>query len=213
MDAEGVPLAHALRDPAYWWLNIAFFLGTIAAVAIGVYLIPVLLQRGESLARATLVTGLIGAAQAGGRIAVTAVARRVPEPALATAVFGVQAAALGLILIPAGLGLMLLAVVLLGTGRGGITLMRATLVADRYGRAHFAEISGIPAATQMAARAIAPVGAGLLISWLGGYRPMLIVLAVLGLAAAMAMGMFAVSARRLQLALHPRPRDSSTVSS
>jgi predicted MFS family arabinose efflux permease len=197
--AEGVSLRHALRDPAYWWLNAAFFLGTIASVAIGVYLIPVLLARGESLARATLVTGLIGAAQVAGRLAVPVVERRMPEATLAAVVFALHAAALGLMVIPAGLEVALLAVVLLGVGRGVITLMRATLVANRYGRAHFAEISGIPAATQMAARAIAPVGAGLLIGWLGGYDPMLVILAVLGLAAAVAMGLFAVSAQTPRL--------------
>ena len=66
--AEGVTMARALRDPAYWWLTAGFFLGTAASVAIGLYLIPILLERGDSLARATLITGLIGAAQAGGRV-------------------------------------------------------------------------------------------------------------------------------------------------
>jgi MFS family permease len=196
---EGVSLARALRDPAYWWLTIAFFLGTVAAVAVGVYLIPVLLERGDSLARATVITGLIGAAQAGGRVVVTALNRRAPEPVLATAVFALQAIALALILIPAGLAVTLFAVALLGMGRGGITLLRATLVADRYGRASFASISGIPASAQMAARAIAPVGAGLLVTWLGGYAPMLLTLAALALVATAAIGMFALTARPLQL--------------
>lgn len=195
----GAPLARALRDPAYWWLNAAFFFGTIASVAVGLYLIPVLLERGEPLARATIVTGLIGAAQVAGRIVVTALDRRAPEPVVAVVVFGLQVAAMALILIPAGLELMLLAVALLGLGRGGVTLMRATLVADRYGRANFATISGIPAATQMAARAVAPVGAGLLVAWLGGYGPMLAILAGLALLATVAMGMFSLSARPLRL--------------
>ena len=106
-EPAGVSPARARRDPAYWWLTAAFFLGTVAAVAIGVYLIPVLLERGDSLARATLITGLIGAAQAGGRVVVTALDRRVAEPVMAIAVFALQAAALLLILIPAGIGLML----------------------------------------------------------------------------------------------------------
>ena len=199
IEPEGVALARARRDPAYWWLTIAFFLGTVAAVAIGIYLIPVLLERGDTLARATVITGLIGAAQAGGRVVVTALDRRVAEPAMAIAVFALQAVAIVLILIPAGLALTLLAVVLLGMGRGGITLMRATLVADRYGRAHFAAVSGIPAAAQMAARAVAPVGAGLLVSWRGGYAPMLGVLAGIALAATLAIAMFALSARPLKL--------------
>src|SRR5688572_7418674 len=173
---EGVALSRALRDPAYWWLNGAFFLGLVAAVAIGVYLIPILLERGESLARATVITGLIGAAEGGGRVGSIALERGVRGQALGSAVFGFQAIALAGILVTSGLALTLLAVALLGAGRGGITLMRATLVADRYGRANFGAISGIPAAAQMAARAVAPVGAGLLVSWLGGYAPMLAVL-------------------------------------
>jgi MFS family permease len=198
-EPEGVYPARAMRDPAYWWLTIAFFLGTVAAVAAGISLIPVLLERGDSLARATLITGLIGAAQAGGRVVVTALDRRVTEPALAIAVFALQAAALVLILVPAGLALTLLAVAMLGIGRGGITLMRPTLIAERYGRAHFAAVSGIPAAAQMAARAVGPVGAGLLVAWRGGYAPMLVVLAGAALAATLAMAMFALSARPLRL--------------
>lgn len=196
---EGAALRHALRDPAYWWLNVGFFLGTAASVAIGLYLIPVLLERGETLALATVITGLIGAAQTGGRIVITALERRIPETVMGAAVFALQALALALILVPAGMAIMLLAVALLGVGRGGATLLRATLVADRYGRANFATISGIPAATQMAARAIAPVGAGLLASWLGGYAPMLLILLVAAVAATLAMIMFALSARPLRL--------------
>jgi predicted MFS family arabinose efflux permease len=195
---EGAPLSRALRDPAYWWLIVAFFLGTVASVAIGLYLIPVLLERGESLARATLITGLIGAAQVGGRIVVTALDRRAPEAAMGAAVFALQAIALAVILVSSGLAVTLLAVILLGAGRGGITLMRATLVADRYGRANFAAISGIPASAQMAARAVAPIGAGVLVTWLGGYTPMMQVLAVIAIAGTVAMGMFALSARPLQ---------------
>jgi MFS family permease len=197
-EPEGVTAAVARRDPAYWWLTAAFFLATVAGVAIGVYLIPVLLERGDSLARATLITGLIGAAQAAGRVIITALERRVAEPALAVAVFGLQAVALALILVPAELALTLLIVFLLGMGRGGISLLRATLVADRYGRAHFAAVSGIPAAAQMAARAVAPVGAGLLVAW-RGYAPMLAVLAAVALASTLAVAMFALSARPFRL--------------
>jgi MFS family permease len=203
----GAPLQRALRDPAYWWLNLGFLLGTAASVAIGLYLIPVLLERGESLALATVVTGLIGAAQVVGRLIVTALEPRVSETGVAVVVFAFQALAIALVLAPLGMTIVLIAVTLLGVGRGGTTLMRATLVAERYGRASFATISGIPAATQMAARAIAPVGAGLLASRLGGYGPMLVVLTAIATAATLAMVMFAVSARPLRLEYGIEPKE------
>lgn len=194
----GATLSEALRDPAFWWLNTGFFLGTAASVAIGLYLIPLLVERGETLALATMVTGLIGAAQTGGRFAITGLERRAPAAVSGALIFALQAVAIALITLSIEFAVLLVAIVLLGIGRGGATLMRATLVADRYGRGNFATISGIPAATQMAARAIAPVGAGLLVSWWGGYTPMLVVLTGMAGVATLAMVMYARSARPLR---------------
>ncbi len=165
-----------------------------------------------SQARATLITRLIGAAQVGGRIVVTALGGRAPEAGVGAAIFGLQAIALAVILVSAGLAATLLAVILLGAGRGRITLMRTTLVADRYVRANFAASGGLPAAAQMAARAVAPVAAGVLISWLGGYTPMLQALTVLAIAGTLAMVMFVVSPRPLRLAIPASERESAPAS-
>ena len=62
---------------------------------------------------------------------------------------------------------------------------------------------------KMAARAVAPVGAALLITSLGGYTPMLAVLAVIAIAATLAMVMFALSARPLRLAFPAREHQVS----
>jgi hypothetical protein len=51
----------------------------------------------------------------------------------------------------------------------------------------------------MAARAVAPVGAGLLVAWLGGYAPMLVVLTLIALASTVAIAVFAASARPLRI--------------
>ena len=65
--------------------------------------------------------------------------------------------------------------------------------------ANFASISGIPASAQMAARAMAPVGAGVLVTWLGGYTSMMQVLVAIAIVATVAMAMFALSARPLRM--------------
>ncbi|MFT4039813.1 MAG: MFS transporter [Thermomicrobiales bacterium] len=195
----GVTVAQARRDPAYWWLCLAFFLGTAASVAIGLYLIPVLLERGDSMAQATLLLGLLGPTQAVGRLLVTALDRRLPEPVTTTLLFGLHALGMAIVLVPAGLAAMVLAMACFGVGRGAITIMRATLVANRYGIANFAAISGIPAAAQMAARASAPIGGGLLVSALGSYQAMLAVILAMGIGSTVAIGVFAWLARPLAL--------------
>jgi predicted MFS family arabinose efflux permease len=184
---EGVTLRQALREHAFWWLTAAFFLGTLASVAVAVHLIPFLLADGYSPGFAAMATGLIGATQVAARVVVTFAGDRCPHLPLTAAVFALQAAAVLVLLLwrqPAG---VILAVVLLGTGRGAVTLMRATLVAERYGRAHYGAIGGALALFVSGAAALAPVGAGVAYELAAGYGAVFAGLAALSLLASLAM--------------------------
>ncbi|MFM9108743.1 MAG: MFS transporter, partial [Chloroflexota bacterium] len=75
----------------------------------------------------------------------------------------------------------------LGAGRGAITLIRADMMATRYGRAHFGAISGALALWLVSARALAPVGIGLLVTVLGGYGPVMWMLAAAGVLSVLAL--------------------------
>ena len=184
--ATGVPARVAMRDPGFWLLTAAFFLGMLATVAVGVHLIPFLITSGYSAGFAATATGLIGAMQVVSRIAVTAAGGRWPNVWLLALVLVLQSVALALLLVwgqPAG---VLVAVVLLGAGRGAMTLMRATIVAERYGRAHFGAINGTVALFISGAAALAPIGAGIAYEASGSYRPVFLGLAAACLLAAVA---------------------------
>ena len=62
-------------------------------------------------------------------------------------------------------------VVLFGAGFGAITPARAALVADRYGSVSYARISSVLGLFVTGARALAPVGAGIMYDLLGTYLP------------------------------------------
>jgi predicted MFS family arabinose efflux permease len=184
---DGVTLRAALRQPTFWWLTTAFSLGTLASVAIGVHLIPFLVEDGHGAGFAATAAGLIGATQVAARVVVTLLAGRWSTVAVTAVVFGLEATALLLLLRwrePAG---VLVAVVFLGAGRGVVTLMRAGLVAELYGRTHYGAIGGALALFTTGARAAAPVGAGALYVWAGGYGPVLWGLAAASALAAVAM--------------------------
>ena len=83
---------------------------------------------------------------------------------------------------------VLTAVLLLGAGRGVVTLMRAGLVAEFYGRTNYGAINGTLALFLTGARALAPVGAGIAYTLAGGYQPVLWAMATCSLLAAAAMG-------------------------
>lgn len=184
---EGAPLRQALHEAAFWWLTAAFFLGTLASVAAAVHLIPFLLADGYSPGFAAAATGLIGATQVASRVIVTLAGARCPQVSLTAAVFAMQGAAVVILLAwqqPSG---VILAVLLLGAGRGAVTLMRATIVAERYGRAHYGAIGGALALFVSGAAALAPVGAGVAYQLAGGYPVVFAGLAWISLLAAIAM--------------------------
>jgi len=183
----GVPLGDALRDPAFRWITVAFFLETLASVALGVHLIPYLTERGDSAAFAATAAGLIGAFQVAARVLATALGNRVSAVVLTGVVFAGQAVAVGILLSWQERPGVMLAVVLLGAGRGVVTLMRAGLIAEFYGRAHYGAISGMLAFFLTGARALAPVGAGVAYGVVGGYRPVLWGIGAASLLAAAAM--------------------------
>lgn len=83
---------------------------------------------------------------------------------------------------------LLLFVLAYGAGYGVMTIARAALLSDYVPVAVFARVSGVQALVVDVGRVIAPVGAGALISWTGGYRTMLFV--VIGCSAFAAMSLF-----------------------
>lgn len=190
---EGATLRQALRERAFWWLTLAFFCGTLSSVAVAVHLIPFLIENGYAPGFAAIATGAIGAMQVASRVVVTAAGSRWSHVPLTAAVFALQAVALLVLLIwrqPAG---VIAAVIMLGAGRGAVTLMRASLVAERYGRAHYGAIGGALALFVSGAAALAPVGAGVAFGVAGNYTPVFLGLAGASLLAALAM--FGVAGR------------------
>ncbi|MCC6315559.1 MAG: MFS transporter [Thermomicrobiales bacterium] len=171
--APGATLRQALRDPGFWRLGIAFWLATLVSIALGVHLIPLLVERGESPAFAAAAVGAIGAAQVLARVAVAALGDRVSLAVASAIVFALQGVATLLLLIPDHRSAIVVGVLLLGAGRGATTLIRADIVAARYGAAHYGAIGGALTLLLVGARAAAPVGIGALAMGMGGYNPVL----------------------------------------
>jgi MFS family permease len=177
----------ALRDRTFWWITASFALQTFSGGAVSVYLISYLIDRGESAAFAASATGLIGAAQVGGRILTSVFGNRFSQVAITSGVFALQAVAVALLVgWPSHIG-VLAAVLLLGAGRGIATLMKPAMIVDFFGRSSYGAISGSMALVLTIAGASAPVTAGAAVSWLGGYEPVLWMMAVFSLLAALAV--------------------------
>jgi MFS family permease len=175
---QGVPLGAAVRDPTFRWLMVAFGLSTSVAFGVHVHLVPILLDRGYAPTLAATLAGLVGAMQVLGRLLMSPLAGHVPLRTLSAGVLALQPVALLVLLLVPGFQGVVAFVVLFGAAKGCLTLVRPALVADLYGRAHYASIAGVLAFVVTLAQAGAPVGAGAAYDALGGYGPILWALVV-----------------------------------
>ena len=172
----------AMRSGSFWLLSLAFFLATIAGIAVVVQGIPFLLERGYGTAFAAFAIGLIGVSQIPGRIVFAAVGGRLPEPWSSMSVFALIAAGILLVVGVDAPAAVVAGMILLGMGNGMATLARATTIADRYGAASYGAIASVMGAGTMSARAAAPVAAA---AWAAivGYASMLLTLCALAVLA------------------------------
>lgn len=171
--APGVSMHLALRNAAFWWLSVAFFLSQLATAAIAVHLVPYLIDHGYEPGFAAVTTGLIGVMALPGRLIFTPLGDRLPRPHVTACLFLVQTIALLVLLLSHSIAGVYGFVILFGMGFGAMTPARAALVADLYGAAHYGEINGVLSLFVTGSRAFAPVGAGALYDRLGSYDPML----------------------------------------
>lgn len=181
-------LRRALRLPSVRWLTAGTFAVTTGVTVVVVHLVSYLHSRGYSSTAAAFGVGAIGILSVSGRIALTTIARRVRLARVAAIMVAGQVAGLVLLMtLPRPWGLLLF-VLAYGAGYGVMTIARAALLSDYVPVGVFARVSGVQALVVDVGRVIAPVAAGALISWTGGYRAMLFV--VMGCSAFAAAALF-----------------------
>ena len=184
--APSVAAGEALRSRPFWLLSVAFFLASLAAVAMMVFSIPFLVERGHSAAFAAFAVGLVGVSQIPGRVLFGTLAGRLPRPQATAAVFVLIAAGIAIVVNVHATWAVVAGLVLLGMGNGMATLARATAIADLYGGRAYGTIAGVAASMTTMARAGAPVAAALFAAALG-YEALLWTLGgIAALAAALA---------------------------
>jgi MFS family permease len=183
-EERSVSTRDAVRGAVFWWLTGAFALGTFASIAAVVHLIPYLLEQGYSAGFAATATSLVGLMALPGRVLFTPRVSRLPRRWVTAGLFLLQAAAVAVLLAVPGPGGVLGCVVLFGVGAGALTPARAALVAAQYGPAYYGRISGVLTLGLTGARAVVPVGTGLLYSETAHYTPVFGLLLLASLLAA-----------------------------
>jgi MFS family permease len=184
---KGMRVGEALRDRSFAWIAGAFWLSTLATIAVGVHLVPYLIDRGYDTTFAATVTGLIGAMQVVARLILAPLGGWASPRILASITLAmVPLSLLVLLLVPTTAGVFAF-VILFGAARGSTTLTRPSLLAHLYGPWQYASIAGVLQFLLSIAQALAPVGAGVAYDALGSYTPVFWLLTLLSGGSALAV--------------------------
>ncbi|MBN9392305.1 MAG: MFS transporter [Chloroflexi bacterium] len=171
-EEKSIPAKIALRGSAFWWMTLAFFLNTVALGGLSVHLIPFLTDHGYDGSFAASMLGLVGIMALPGRLVFTILGEKLPRSLLAACLFSLQTISLVVLLLTYSSTAGVIAfVIIFGIGFGAITPARAALVADFYGRRHYATINSVLALFATAARAVGPFTVGLAFDTIGNYQP------------------------------------------
>jgi predicted MFS family arabinose efflux permease len=178
----------ALRTPTFWFLALAFLIQSFAHAGISLHSVPMLIEWGYKPTFAATVIGLVGAMQVAGRLVFAPLRTRLSARAVTMLILACQSVAF-LILwgVPGTVGLFAF-VACFGISNGMATLVRASLVAELWGRTHYGAIAGALSVWSTLARAAAPLSIGLAYLAWGGYRPILVALAILSALAVLSAG-------------------------
>jgi predicted MFS family arabinose efflux permease len=173
----------ALRSLPFWLLSLAFVLASLSVVAMLVFAIPFLLERGHSPAFAAFAVGLVGVSQVPGRLLFGPLAARLPRAEATAGVFGLITLGGVVVVSLHSTAAVVAGLVLLGMGNGMATLARASAIADLYGAGAYGTIAGVAGGMSTTARAIGPFSAAVYTAAVG-YTALMWTLAGLALAAA-----------------------------
>ena len=191
-------IAPMLRTRAYMLMAITFVLLGTVSVGVLAHLVPMMVDHGFTPAEAARIAGLSGLAVVVVRGGLGWVLDRLHAPYVLAAVAVLAAAVPVLLAYGEGPAAGYVAAILLGSAIGAEVDFVSFLVRRYFDQAAFGRLYGIAFGLYILGTAIGPVTLGYSFDHLGGYRPGLLVFAVLGLgaaAAALAMPRYAAPKR------------------
>ncbi|MCA1656752.1 MAG: MFS transporter, partial [Actinobacteria bacterium] len=165
----GSSVGQALRSLSFWTLTLSFGLGMFAQSAVLAHQVAYMIGRGFDPVLSASLAGLVGAASLPGRLIFNLLSDRFGPQRLLVLSTLIQAAGAVLLVMASSPAWLWAYVVVYGAAFGAVSPLRASTMADQFGRRAYGAITaagGLPVAVLGAA---GPLVAGILFDRLGGY--------------------------------------------
>ncbi|RDI58604.1 MFS transporter [Microvirga subterranea] len=159
-----------LASASFWFFVVTSVLQGMISTGIPVHLIPMLVERGFSLDAAVAAFAVVGPAQVAARFLTGFGERALSLKGIGILTMGLNVLAFGLLpFIPAGSWLIVLFAAFYGASNGMMTIVRALLPPELFGREDYGVIQGMISLPVRVAMAATPFAFGALWAWWGSY--------------------------------------------
>jgi MFS family permease len=159
-----------LASASFWFFVVTSVLQGMISTGIPVHLIPMLVERGFGLDAAVAAFAVIGPAQVAARFVTGFGVRALSLRGIGILTMGLNVLAFGLLpFIPAGSWLILVFAAFYGASNGMMTIVRALLPPELFGRNDYGVIQGMISLPVRIAMAATPFAFGALWAWWGSY--------------------------------------------
>jgi MFS family permease len=193
---EGMTLAEAAQTPMFWLILISVAAGAGGTTAVFSHVVPILSDRGFSVATGTAVVSIFALVTSGWQIATGRIMDKIATPRIVVPMY--LMAVLGLMLLETarGMPLLILGGALLGVGLGGQFGALPYFIARYFGTKHFGSVIGAMYSAVIATQGTTPILLDLVFDGAGTYRSALVGVGAALLAGALLLTLLPAYGRR-----------------
>ncbi len=171
---DNMTLQQARSTPTFWIILIAIALGAGSMTALFAHVVPMLIDRGVAVDRATLVLVTFSMVTAAWQVAVGFLLDRIPRPWIATPFFLAALAGLTMFTLSSSFAGLLCAGALMGLGLGTEYGVLPYFLSRYFGVRHYGSISGAIYGVIVLLQGFTPFLMDLVFDRTGSYRPALV---------------------------------------
>jgi MFS family permease len=202
----GTTLAQALRSSVFWLLTASLSLVMLGSTVVFVHQVAFMIGRGYDAVLAATLSGMLGLVSLPGRYVFNVLSMRVSAQKLLTLSVVAQAAGIVVLVLASSLGWLILYVVIYGTAYGAFSPLRASVMADHFGRRAYGSITAVQGIPVAVCAGLGPLAAGWLYDVLHHYELAFWLCAGAFLLAALGLVVTAPPRQDLESAAHTRAR-------
>lgn len=168
---SGATLSEALSSRVFWMLTVSLALVMLGSTVVFVHQIAFMISRGTNAVLAATLSGMLGLASLPGRYVFNVLSSRIsPQKLLTLSVVAQAAGMVVLVLAGSSLVWLILYVLIYGSAYGTFSPLRASVMADHFGRRAFGAITAVQGIPVALCAGLGPLAAGWLYDALHHYE-------------------------------------------